>query len=586
MSSAPGATAIRRAPLAAEALPESGSLRVRVGYASERGRREANEDYFGFVEPQAPEQASRGVLLAVADGLGGHAGGAEAAEYTVRGLLADYYSTPETWGIALALDRVISALNRWLLSQAAARRELTGMATTLSALVLRGSRYCLAHVGDSRIYRLEANQCRQLTTDHVWDRAEMDHVLTRAVGMDAHLVIDYADGDLQAGEVFLLCSDGLWSALDAARMAALLSRQEDPQQSARDLVQAALDAGSSDNVTALVVRVDAVGGGLWRDLLGSDRSLPLPGRLRPGQQVDGLEVLETLHESRATLLYLVREPHTGRRLALKTLQPHLAGDPVSCEGLLAEEWLAKRLVSACFAQVIPLPPGQRSFLYYLATYHEGANLQQQLDEGRHFAVADVVRTGIALARGLGSLHRLSILHRDIKPANLLEGSDGTLRILDLGVALAGGVPYPELEGNPGTPSYMAPELFAGERASVRSDLYAAGVTLYQLLTRQFPYGEVEPFQHPRFGEPRRPTRYRPDVPAWLENLLLRALSRDPGQRFETAEELLLALERAQIDPVSAPRPRPLAGDPLRRWQAVAVLAVSLNLLLLYYILLR
>jgi protein phosphatase len=184
------------------------------------------------------------------------------------------------------------------------------------------------------------------------------------------------------------------------------------------------------------------------------------------------------------------------------------------------------------------------------------------------------------------MQRLSILHRDIKPANLLEESGGGLRILDLGVALAAGVPYPELQGNPGTPSYMAPELFAGGHASVRSDLYAAGVTLYHLLTRKYPYGEIEPFQHPTFGDPILPTRYRPDIPSWLETWLMRACARDPRQRFETAEEMLLALERGDTQPLSSMMRTPLLLNPLLRWRSIAAVAMVVNLLLLYLLLLK
>jgi protein phosphatase len=292
------------------------------------------------------------------------------------------------------------------------------------------------------------------------------------------------------------------------------------------------------------------------------------------------------------LLYKVRSA-SGQVCALKTLQPALADDRVSCEGLLGEEWLAKRLVSRHFPQVVPLPAPVRHHLYYVMTFHTGATLQQHLDSGRHFTVAEAAQIGAQVAKALGALHRLSIIHRDIKPANLLQGENGELRVLDMGVALAAGVPYPELQGNPGTPSYMAPELFDArdtqQRASAQSDLYAAGVTLYHLLTRKYPYGEIEPFQHPQFADPTPPTRYRPDIPQWLENVLLRAVGRDPKQRFETAEEMLLALERGEAQPhlsVRAPLRTPLTQRPAALWQAIALISIVLNLLLLYIILVR
>ena len=560
-------------------------LEFAVGHATRTGKRERNEDFVGAVTPEADDLAARGALLAVADGVSGEGAGREAAEYAVRGLLADYYATPETWEVPKAVDRVLSAINRWMMGQGAVDKTRAGMATTLSLLVLRGNRYTVGHVGDTRVYRLRNHEMMLLTQDHVWDRPDMRHVLKRAVGLDQHLMVDYAEGDLLPKDRFLICSDGVWEPLGSKRIHEMLMLHDDPQRTADAMVEAALDAGSADNVTALVVRIDTVADEGWRDMLGAYVRLPVPQRLKPGGVIDGFEVLSLLHESRATLLYKVRSA-SGQVCALKTLQPAFAGDRASCEGLLGEEWLAKRLVSRHFPQVVPIASPARHHLYYVMTFHAGATLQQHLDSGKHFSVADAARIGAQVARALGALHRLAIIHRDIKPANLLQDDGGELRVLDMGVAFAAGVPYPELQGNPGTPSYMAPELFDAEKASAQSDLYAAGVSLYHLLTRKFPYGEIEPFQHPRFADPTPPTRYRPDIPQWLENVLMRAVARDKKQRFETAEEMLLALERGEAHPVSAPPRTPLVQRPTALWQALAVVSIVINLLLIYILLVR
>ena len=564
-------------------------LEFAVGYATRTGKRERNEDFAGAVTPGADELAARGALLAVADGVSGAGAGREAAEYTVRGLLADYYATPETWEVTRAVDRVLSAINRWLMGQGAVDKSRAGMATTLSLLILRGNRYVIGHVGDTRVYRLRNHELSLLTQDHVWDRPDMCHVLKRAVGLDQHLMVDYAEGELLPKDKFLICSDGVWEPLGNKRINELMLLHDDPQRASDAMVEVALEAGGADNSTALVARVDAVAAEGWRDMVGAYVRLPVPSRLKTGGVIDGFGVLSLIHESRATLLYKVRSP-SGQVCALKTLQPALADDRASCEGLLGEEWLAKRLVSQHFPQVVPIAASARHHLYYVMTFHDGATLQQHLDSGKHFTVSDAARIGAQVARALGALHRLSIVHRDIKPANLLRDESGELRVLDMGVALAAGVPYPELQGNPGTPSYMAPELFendaAKQRATAQSDIYAAGVSLYHLLTRKYPYGEVEPFQRPRFSDPAPPTRYRPDIPQWLENVLLRAVARDKKQRFETAEEMLLALERGEHLAISAPPRTPLAQRPAALWQAVALISVVLNLLLIYILLVR
>lgn len=556
------------------------ALQITIGQASHAGPRERNEDYCGVATPQDEQLSTKGALLAVADGVSGNAGGREAAEMTVRGVLSDYYATPDTWETIAALDRVLSAINRWILSQAGSHRDMAGMATTLSLLVLRGKHFTLAHVGDSRVYRLRDGNLQQLTTDHVWDRPDMRHVLKRAVGLDQQLLVDYAEGELQAGDVFALMSDGVWDRLGHKDIHEILSLYQNPQMAADDLVNKALAQGGQDNATALLARIDKPGEENFSDLLAAARRLGLPPRLKPGEQLDCFEVLELLHESRASLLYKVKNLTNGQVCVLKTLQPLLAADSESCNALLNEEWLGKRVVAHYFPQVLPVSPERRSCLYYVMSWHAGATLQQKLDSSQHFSAVDVAGIGIRLAKGLGALHRLNIVHRDIKPANLHQGDDGKLRILDLGVAMSPGTSGVRPGGNPGTPSFVAPELFDGEAATPQCDLYSAGVTLYHLLTRRYPYGEIEPFQHPRFGAPVAPTRYRPDIPQWLENIVLKAVASDPKARFETAEEMLLALEIGERRPVLPPPRTPLAGR-MQGWHWVAAISVLMNVLLIY-----
>ena len=397
-------------------------LQISVGQSTHTGARPRNEDYCGIVTPQDDQLSIKGAVLAIADGVSGNEGGREAAEYTVRGVLSDYYATPETWEVPHALDKVLVAINRWLLAQSVSHRELAGMAATLSMLVLRGNRFYLAHVGDTRIYRLRDQQLEQLTTDHVWDRPDMKHVLKRAIGLDQHLVMDYSEGELQIGDVYLLVTDGVWEPLGHKTMHGILHLHLDPQRAAEELTQTALARGGQDNATALVARIDSIADENLRDWLAEGRDLALPPRLKIGQQLDEFEVLELLHESRVTLLYKVRHSVSKQILALKTLQPAMQDDATSCAGLLTEEWLGKRVLAHYFTQVIPLSAEKRHYLYYVMSYHAGATLQQKLDHGQHFTIADITQIGIRLVKGLSALHRLDIIHRDIKPANLHSGA--------------------------------------------------------------------------------------------------------------------------------------------------------------------
>ncbi|MDZ4252885.1 MAG: bifunctional protein-serine/threonine kinase/phosphatase [Sulfuritalea sp.] len=574
--------------------PKPAHLRIDLGHTSLAGPRARNEDYCAGVTPEGVELENKGILVAVADGVGGHANGREASEYCVRSLLADYYSTPDTWSVPQALDKVIVALNRWLYAHTRRARETAGMATTLSALVLRGRRYVIAHVGDTRVYRLKpglrGGELTQLTSDHVWEHPELKSVLSRAVGLDAGLTVDYADGELAVGDLFLLVSDGVWATLGEARMVKLLEAAGSADDLAAAIANAATDAGAEDNCTALVLRVLELPADGLRDALARVNALPLPPRLKPGQVLDDLEVAELLHESRVTLLYRVRAVASGQDFVLKTLRAET--DAADAAALAHEEWLARRVASANFPQIVSWPA--RSHLYYLMSWHEGATLARHLEQGRRFTPVEAVDLGTRVLTGLAALHRLAIVHRDIKPDNLHLGADGRLRLLDLGVAASDGQDAAETFNeinNPGTPSYMAPELFAGNgvatAANEASDLYAVGVTLYHLLTRKYPYGEIEPFQHPRFGDPMPPTRYRPDIPDWLESVMLKAVAREPADRFETVEEFLLALERGAQRPLRVARRTPLLQrDPMLGLKLLAAASLVLNALLLFLLLAR
>lgn len=559
------------------------TLKFSIGESSLTGPRERNEDYVGIVTPNNAQLATKGALFAVADGVSGNVGGREAAEMTVRTVSADYYATPDTWQTHASLDKVISAANRWVLSQAAANRDMAGMATTLSLLLLKGQRYVMAHVGDTRIYRLRNKVLEQLSNDHVWDRPDMRHVLKRAVGLDKTLTVDFAEGLLEVGDVFAMMSDGVWEVLGDQAIHHGMMLFDSPKLMSEHLTKTALEKGGQDNATALVVRIDEVGTDSLSDLMSDAQNLSVPPKLKVGDVLDGFSVEEILHDSRATVLYKVHN-QAGQLFVLKTLQPLLANDTDSCQALMNEEWLAKRVVSQCVPQVLPLSIEQRKHLYYVMTWHEGATLQQRLDNGHHFTINGVAKIGVDLARGLSMLHRLNIVHRDIKPDNIHIGADQRLRILDLGVALNTTLGTPETMENPGTPSYMAPELFAGESADIATDVYAAGVTLYYLLTRKYPYGEVEPFQTPRFGEPVRPTRYRPEIPSWLENIVLKAVAIDIAKRFETADEMLHALEYGELKPIAVQRTPLIARARLIKWQWLAIFSLMLNFLLMYLLL--
>lgn len=548
-------------------------LQLSFGEASAIGPRSENQDALRVVTPAPALAASKGYLFALADGVSQCADGGLAARATLQALALDYYATPETWAVAQSLDRLLLAHNRWLQANGGGQPLLT----TLTALVLRGRRFTLAHVGDCRAYRWRAGQLDRLSEDHVWDQPGMQHVLKRALGLDQHLVVDYLDGELQEDEHFLLVSDGIWAVLGDAGILRILQDEPEPEAASRALVAAAHLAGGQDNASALLVRVDGLPPSGLADALAQLEDWPLPPELRPGQLFEGWWVQGLLAESRQSLLYRVLDD-AGQPWLLKTLPPARHDEPAAGPALLQEEWFLRRVAGRHFAEVHPLP--QRQHLYYLQREYPGQTLAERLRQAGPLALTEWLDLAPRLVRALGMLHRRNILHRDIKPENLLLGEDGELRLLDFGLAYCPGLSQDEAHSLPGTPSYIAPEAFDGAQPSAQQDIYGAGVTLYQLLTGHYPFGEIEAFQHPRFGTPTPASRYRPDLPAWLDECLGRALASDPGQRFETAEEWLLALEQGERKALAS-KPRPLLErEPLKVWRGIALLSLLANLALL------
>lgn len=544
-------------------------LTLSIGEATATGPRPENQDALRSVTPAPALALSKGHLFALADGVSHCADGGLAARSTVQALAMDYYSTPETWPIAQSLDRLLLAQNRWL--QAGAQGQ--PLLTTLTALVLRGHRYTLAHVGDCRAYHLRRQTLSCLTEDHVWQQPGMQHVLTRALGLEAHLIVDFHEGDLQIGDCFLLVSDGVWACLGDAAIRRILLDEANPMSAAHALIHAAHLAGSQDNASALLVRVDALPDKPLADALAEVAGWPVPPRLKEGQMFEGWQVEQRLAISQQSWLYRVRDS-AGRPWLLKTLAPGQQGDTQAMQALLMEEWFLRRVAGRAFVELHPLP--QRQHLYYVQREYPGRTLAVQFKQAGPFPLGEWLDTATRLLRALGQLHRRNILHRDIKPENLHRGDDGELRLLDFGLAYCPGLSH-ECEGAvPGTPSYLAPETFEGAAPRPQQDLFAVGVTLYYLLTGHYPYGEIEAFQRPRFQQPERVLHYRHDVPLWLNDWLLRSVAVDPAQRFETAEEALLLLEQGERQPALPPKAL-LEREPLKFWRTVACVSLLINL---------
>ncbi|HTW50660.1 MAG TPA: protein kinase [Stellaceae bacterium] len=554
-------------------------VKASVGFASKTGPRPDNQDFAGALMGWELDQPRQEVVAAIADGIGGAKGGRIAAETAVRGFLDGFCDLPQTMEVQRAGARIVSSLNSWINSIGRQDPNLTGLGCTLTALVLRGRAVHILHVGDTRAYRLSGDRLTQLTTDHVHETGSgRSHTLLRALGVEAEVRLDYATQPVALHDRFLLCSDGVHGFVSEARIADILHDRSAPQDTANALVAAALEAESTDNCTALVLDVVALPTAGSADVSTAIQQLPVIPVPVAGESIDGFVLRALLSDGRYTRLFGAEDEVEGGDVVIKFPKPQLASIEAYRAAFVREAWVGARINNPSIGRVIELPPGRQTCLYTVMPFYQGELLEVRmahppmlgLEEGRNIA--------IRLARAVAALHRAGIIHRDIKPDNVILETGGSLKLIDLGVVRVPGLEEFPAENIPGTAAFMAPEMADGEAGNEQTDVYALGVTMFRAFTGEYPYANADAMSPPRRSRPQRFSELRPDLPAWLEAALARAIALDPAQRFndmtEFAQEMEAGPARAAI---GLGRPRTLyERAPLQVWQGIsALLALAL-----------
>jgi serine/threonine protein phosphatase PrpC len=547
-------------------------VRASVGFASQTGPRERNEDFAGAVLGWELPQPRHDVVAAIADGIGGAKGGRVAAETAVRGFLDGFCDLPETMEVRRAAANVVTALNGWIFSLRKQDPTLAGMGCTFTALVLRGRIAHVLHVGDTRAYRLGRDRLTCLTVDHVQeDGAGRSGILNRALGVEAEVRLDYATQPVARHDRFLLCSDGVHAVLNSDTIAEILRERSAADDSARALVAAALDSGSTDNCTAMVIDVVELPTVESADIGAAISRLPLIPLPVTGETVDGFLLKVLVSDGRYTRLFGAVDEIEGGEVVLKFPKPQVAALATYRAAFVREAWVGARVHSPWVVRTIELPSGRQTCLYTVMPLYQGELLETRLtrrlglEEGRNIA--------IKLARGAAALHRAGIIHRDIKPDNVMLERDGSLKLLDLGAVRIPGLEDAPPQDIPGTAAYMAPEMFDGEPGNEATDLYALGVTMFRAFTGEFPYGNADATSPPRRTRPQPLSALRPDLPAWLESAIGRAIAIDPATRFRDMIEFAVEMEAGPAGaPAAVHRPRTIYERyPVQFWQSVAAL---------------
>ena len=558
-------------------------LTITAGQYSAAGLKPANQDFHGLFLPKPPQLASKGIAVALADGISTSEFSRQASEAAVTGFLDDYYCTSEAWSVKTSVERVLAATNSWLFAQTQQGQgrydKDRGWACTFSALVIKSRTAHIFHVGDTRIYQVQGRALEQLTTDHRVHVGGGQSYLGRAMGIAGQLEIDYRTVALMPGDVFVLATDGVYEHVrDAHIVQAIADGATDLDAAARTIAEDALRNGSQDNVTVQIVRIDALPDAAPNEISRLAGELPFPPALEPRMLFDGLRIVRELHASSRSHVLLAVDERTGEKVVLKTPSTELRDDAAYRERFLLEEWVARRVDSAHV-----LKPSRttrpRSHLYVAMEYVEGRTLTQWMVDHPRPPLDEVRRIVDQVARGLRALHRLEMLHHDLRPENILVDTTGTAKIIDFGSTRVAGIAEAELEPAQelplGTVQYMAPEYLQGQGGSQRSDLFSLAVITYQMLTGRLPYGadmarSRTPADAARLRY-RSVREVRQDVPDWVDEALRKALQPQAQKRHGDVPEFVHALHRPDPDVVPRKHQPLLERNPLRFWQAVSLL---------------
>jgi serine/threonine protein phosphatase PrpC len=560
----------------------SQALTVSIGGATNKGRKEINQDFLGSIIPKEPMLSSKGIVLAMADGISSSNVSQIASETAISSFLEDYYCTSDSWSVKNSAQKVIKSINSWLYSQTRNSPyrfdKDKGYVCTFSALILKSNTAHLFHSGDTRIYRLSGQQLEQLTEDHRRVVSTDVSYLTRALGINQTFDIDYQSQLLEQGDIYIIATDGVYEFLNNAQIANSISNAQSLDNAADTIIAQALALGSDDNLSVQIVRIDDVPS-YQLDEVHQLTLLPLPPRLSPRMQFDGYEIIREIYISSRSHVFLARDNDTQQTVVIKTPSTELRTDTRYLERFMLEEWIAKRINNPHVAKAI-IPKRKRHYLYLVTEFIDGISLNQWMIDHPKPSLEQVRNIIEQTAKGLQAFHRQDMIHQDLRPANIMIDNTKTVKIIDFGSTFIAGVTDADTEEiMRGTIRYSAPEYFLGHLGTQASDLYSLGVITYQMLSGKFPYGRE--IAHANSVSAQRKLNYKSmindntELPLWIDDTLERALKIDPLKRYSVLSEFVHDLRQPNKLFLTKTKPPLIQRDPVMFWQWVSLILLLL-----------
>jgi serine/threonine-protein kinase len=586
-------------------------MEVTFGFATSPGAvRTNNEDNAVLIIPDDEEERrARGILAVLADGAGGHGFGEIASKLAVETAercfrQAELTQTPNQVLWRAFSDANLAVYDQGMLQENTERR----MATTMTALLLRSNEIFVGHVGDCRAFHIHQGRIERLTTDHSYvgmqvkmgllseheaATSDMRTMLTRLVGQNPTVQVDFNKVPMHEGDVLVQCCDGIHGCITESEICETVLRYP-AQEACQHLLDMAMKRGSDDNVTVQVIRVDKVeqvryyrGAAIYAE----EPQTAVTSEPQVGQVLDArFEIVGLVSRSGMGSVFKAVDLESGDTVALKVPFMHLESDPAFYSRFEREEEIGKSLDHPGILKIIPTSP-KKSRPYFAMEFLKGRTLDELIrDEGK-LPVPRALAFASRICEALAYMHDRDIVHRDLKPANIMVCDDGSIRIMDFGIAKAQAmrrITFGGFSPTMGTPDYMAPEQVKGKRGDGRTDLYSLGAMLYEMVTGRVPFEAPNTYMVMNarlIGDPRAPRKINPDVSPQVEEIILHAMERDPLDRYASASEMKADLDAPEKVTLTGRHERLRPPAPWKsRWKTIRQVAIVVGVIGLVFLL--
>ena len=575
--------------------------------------RENNEDFVGFWQAETlEEKRGRGAVAVLADGVGGLHRGEVASRLAVETALKTFREAPGEQTAQQLLTQMFNAANLAVYDKSMEDHGKSRMATTLAVVVLRNNEVVVGNVGDSRVYLVRKAEIKQLSTDHTYvgmqqkfgliseqdaKTSDKRSILTRSVGNEPMIRVDVERATVFKGDRVMLCSDGLYAYVSDSEIADIVTRLS-PAQACRQLIALAEQRGTTDNLSVQVLQINDVEKvEYYRGVaIYQERADPTTRyELRPGQTLDNrFLILETISRSGMATIFKATDLKTNETVAVKVPLLEFESDAGFYSRFEREEEIGSRLNHPYILKFIPVEEEHRSRPYIVTEYLRGYTLSYLLSNVRPMPEKDALKLASLVCEALAYMHGQGVVHRDLKPQNIMICYDGTIRIMDFGIAKAKEgrrITFTGFTPAVGTPDYMAPEQVKGKRGDERTDIYSLGAMLYEMVVGVKPFeGENDNLfviMNARVtGDPVAPRKRNPKVSPQVEEIILYAMERDPKNRYQSAAAMKAELDNPAAVQLTGRWERLQAPTPWKRgWKKALWIGLAVSVPLIIFLLL-